>query len=71
MKRVIQKNILNPLAVKMLDGEVKDGTAVKVVVQDGALILSPSEVAEVEEPAAVNGETPKDKEKEKKKKNKL
>ncbi len=39
LKRVIQKNLQDPLAARIRAGEVKDGDAVKVGVQSGALTI--------------------------------
>ncbi len=40
LKRVIQKNLQDPLAQKILAGEIKDGETVKVSVRAGALTLN-------------------------------
>jgi ATP-dependent Clp protease ATP-binding subunit ClpB len=40
LKRVIQKNLQDPLAQKILAGEIKDGETVKVGVRSGALTLN-------------------------------
>ncbi len=37
LKRVIQKEILNPLSVKILNGTCKENSLVRVNVQDGAI----------------------------------
>jgi len=37
LKRVIQKHILDPLAMKLLNGEIHDGEVVRVGVMDGSL----------------------------------
>lgn len=39
---MIQKNILNPMATMMIDGSIKDGSAVKVDVKNDDLVLIPS-----------------------------
>ncbi|MFO0990199.1 MAG: ATP-dependent chaperone ClpB [Alphaproteobacteria bacterium] len=49
LKRVIQKNLQDPLAQKILAGEIKDGEAVMVSVRGGALTLNGERV---ESPAA-------------------
>jgi ATP-dependent Clp protease ATP-binding subunit ClpB len=40
LKRVIQKNVQDPLAEAILSGRIKDGDAVQVSVRDGALVLN-------------------------------
>jgi ATP-dependent Clp protease ATP-binding subunit ClpB len=40
LKRVIQRNVQDPLAEAILSGQVKDGDAVKISVRDGALTLN-------------------------------
>ncbi len=40
LKRVIQRNLQNPLASLILEGQVKDGETVQVGVMDGALTLN-------------------------------
>jgi ATP-dependent Clp protease ATP-binding subunit ClpB len=40
LKRVIQKNLQDPLSEMILEGAVKDGEAVKVGASDGALIIN-------------------------------
>ena len=42
LKRMIQREILNPLAMKLLDGTLKDGQTVRVDVVDGGLVFSAS-----------------------------
>jgi ATP-dependent Clp protease ATP-binding subunit ClpB len=42
LKRLIQREIGDPLAMKLLAGEVRDGTTVKVDVVDGDLVISGS-----------------------------
>ncbi len=39
LKRVMQKNLQDPLAARILAGEIKDGDTVKVGVQSGALTI--------------------------------
>jgi ATP-dependent Clp protease ATP-binding subunit ClpB len=39
LKRVIQRDLADPLATKLLDGTVSDGSTVKVTVVDGELDL--------------------------------
>ncbi|HML30730.1 MAG TPA: hypothetical protein PKE16_18195, partial [Hyphomicrobium sp.] len=40
LKRVIQRNVQDPLAEQILAGAVKDGDAVHVSVRDGALTIN-------------------------------
>jgi len=40
LKRLIQREILNPLALKLLDGTVQQGQTVKVDAQKGQLVFS-------------------------------
>jgi ATP-dependent Clp protease ATP-binding subunit ClpB len=40
LKRMIQREILNPLAMKLLDGTLKEGQTVRVNVVDGGLVFS-------------------------------
>src|SRR5204862_780303 len=37
LKRLIQRKVVNPLAVKLLAGEIREGAAVRVDVRDGDL----------------------------------
>ncbi|HEU0165289.1 MAG TPA: ATP-dependent chaperone ClpB [Thermomicrobiales bacterium] len=39
LKRVIQKHILDPLAMKLLNGEIREGEEIYVDVADGALVF--------------------------------
>jgi ATP-dependent Clp protease ATP-binding subunit ClpB len=41
LKRVIQKNVQDVLAEKILAGEVKDGDTVALTVEDGHIVLAP------------------------------
>jgi len=50
LKRVIQRNLQNPLAELILEGEVKDGDAVKVTVEGGQLALN-GKVIDMDGPA--------------------
>ena len=45
LKRVIQRQLQNPLAVMILDGQVRDGDEVTVSVRDGALTINDELVA--------------------------
>jgi ATP-dependent Clp protease ATP-binding subunit ClpB len=40
LKRLIQREVLNPLALRLLDGKVKEGQKIQVDEQDGHLIFS-------------------------------
>ena len=51
LKRAIQTMVQNPLAVKLLQGEIASGQTVKVSAHDGQLVFSP---AEGEQKAAVS-----------------
>jgi ATP-dependent Clp protease ATP-binding subunit ClpB len=42
LKRAVQKHLQDPLADKILSGEIPDGSTVKVDEGDGALVLSAS-----------------------------
>jgi ATP-dependent Clp protease ATP-binding subunit ClpB len=48
LKRVIQRQVQDPLASALLEGRFKDGDRVRVALKDGALVLEP-----VSPPAAV------------------
>ena len=48
MKRLIQRNILNPLATMLLDGSAKDGDIIKVDVKHHLLSLPQSKDEEEE-----------------------
>jgi ATP-dependent Clp protease ATP-binding subunit ClpB len=52
LKRVIQRRIVDPLAMKVLQGEVRDGDHVVVEAEDGILTFAVVETGEVEETAA-------------------
>jgi ATP-dependent Clp protease ATP-binding subunit ClpB len=41
LKRAVQKYLQDPLADKILSGEVADGSAVRVDEGDGALVITP------------------------------
>jgi ATP-dependent Clp protease ATP-binding subunit ClpB len=43
LKRAIQTMVQNPLAVKLLEGEIASGQTVKVSAHDGHLVFSPAE----------------------------
>ncbi len=40
LKRVIQKLVQDPVALKLLQGEIKDGQGIKVDLKEGALVIS-------------------------------
>jgi ATP-dependent Clp protease ATP-binding subunit ClpB len=46
LKRVIQRELQNPLASMLLSGAIKDGETVRVSVQDGRLTINGSKLAE-------------------------
>jgi ATP-dependent Clp protease ATP-binding subunit ClpB len=46
LKRVIQRELQNPLANMLLSGAIKDGETVRVSVQDGRLAINGSRLAE-------------------------
>jgi ATP-dependent Clp protease ATP-binding subunit ClpB len=52
LKRVIQRRIVDPLAMKVFQGEVRDGDHVVVEAEDGILTFAVVETGEVEETAA-------------------
>ena len=45
LKRVIQKELQDKLAQKLLAGEIRDGSAVEVSVADGGLVVGPRTTA--------------------------
>ncbi|NQW09797.1 MAG: ATP-dependent chaperone ClpB [Alphaproteobacteria bacterium] len=51
LKRVIQRSLQNPLANRILEGKLRDGTAVRVTVIDGALTIDGEKAAKAEEVA--------------------
>jgi len=54
LKRVIQRRIQDPMALKVLEGEIHDGDHVLVDTKDGEMTFSPSpSPVEAEEPVAV------------------
>jgi ATP-dependent Clp protease ATP-binding subunit ClpB len=46
LKRVIQRELQNPLATSLLSGVIKDGETVRVSVQDGRLTINGNKLAE-------------------------
>ncbi len=40
LKRVIQKEILDPLAIKIINNEISDGSIVKITAKDGSITIS-------------------------------
>ncbi|HEY3658482.1 MAG TPA: ATP-dependent chaperone ClpB [Steroidobacteraceae bacterium] len=46
LKRVIQRQLQNPLATMLLSGAIKDGDTVRVTAQDGQLAISGSKLAQ-------------------------
>lgn len=47
LNRVLQKKVLNPLAMLMIKGQVKDGETIKVVAKDNETVVEPNHEAEV------------------------
>jgi len=41
LKRLLLREIINPLALKLLDGTVKEGQTVRVDEKDGRLVFLP------------------------------
>lgn len=39
LKRLIQRELENPLAIAILDGHIRDNSTVKIRVKDGALVI--------------------------------
>jgi ATP-dependent Clp protease ATP-binding subunit ClpB len=50
LKRVIQRRLIDPLAMKVLTGEVRDGDHVMVEAEGDDLVFTTVETAEYEEP---------------------
>jgi ATP-dependent Clp protease ATP-binding subunit ClpB len=46
LKRVIQRALQNPLANKILDGSIAEGTLVEVTTRDGALLINGAEATD-------------------------
>jgi ATP-dependent Clp protease ATP-binding subunit ClpB len=46
LKRVIQRELQNPLATMLLSGTIKDGDTVDVSVRDGQLIVNGNKLAQ-------------------------
>jgi ATP-dependent Clp protease ATP-binding subunit ClpB len=44
LKRVIQRNLQDPLATRLLEGRIKDGETVEIAARDGALVINGEEV---------------------------
>ncbi len=49
LKRLIQRELENPLAIAILEGKVKDDSTVAIRVRDGKLVINPSEPQEEKE----------------------
>lgn len=49
LKRLIQRELENPLAIAILEGNVKDDSTVAIRVRDGKLVINPSEPQEEKE----------------------
>ena len=39
LKRAVQEHLLNPLSMRLLEGEFKPGDKIKVTVKDGELVF--------------------------------
>jgi ATP-dependent Clp protease ATP-binding subunit ClpB len=55
LKRVIQRELQNPLALELLEGRIQDGDTVRVTTSPLGLLIEPApreEIVEVEEQAA-------------------
>jgi ATP-dependent Clp protease ATP-binding subunit ClpB len=46
LKRVIQRDVLNPLSLKLLQGEFREGDLIRVDVRDGVLLFEKAAVAQ-------------------------
>ncbi len=46
LKRVIQRDVLNPLSLKLLQGEFRDGDVIRVDVHEGGLVFEKAGVAQ-------------------------
>jgi len=46
LKRVIQRDVLNPLSLKLLQGEFRDGDVIRVDVREGMLVFEKAAVAQ-------------------------
>jgi ATP-dependent Clp protease ATP-binding subunit ClpB len=46
LKRVIQRQLQNPLATMLLSGQIKDGDTVSITVQDGQLSINGNKFAQ-------------------------
>jgi ATP-dependent Clp protease ATP-binding subunit ClpA len=40
LKRAVQEHLLNPLSMKLLEGEFKPGDKIKVTTKDGELVFT-------------------------------
>jgi ATP-dependent Clp protease ATP-binding subunit ClpB len=49
LKRVLQKQVIDPLALKLLEGDIRDGDHVVIDARDGLLTFEVVETAEIEE----------------------
>jgi ATP-dependent Clp protease ATP-binding subunit ClpC len=52
MRRAVEKNIEDPLAVALLGGDVREGDTVKIINEPGAKVLKFISLGDVEPPAA-------------------
>jgi ATP-dependent Clp protease ATP-binding subunit ClpB len=46
LKRVIQRDVLNPLSLKLLQGEFREGDLIRVDVREGVLVFEKAAVAQ-------------------------
>ena len=51
LKRVLQRRIIDPLAIRVIQGDVREGDHVVIEVEDGELEFRVVETGEFEEPA--------------------
>ncbi|MDX1413473.1 MAG: ATP-dependent chaperone ClpB [Candidatus Promineifilaceae bacterium] len=50
LKRIIQRRVIDPLAMKLIDGTIRDGDHVEIRTRDGKLLFEVIEVIEFQEP---------------------
>jgi ATP-dependent Clp protease ATP-binding subunit ClpB len=49
LKRAIQRRLLDPLSLQLLEGRFKEGAVIRAVVQDGGIVFEPSPAEEPSE----------------------
>lgn len=54
LKRVIQREVQDPLAELLLAGKIEDGTTIAIEVQDGALVIGGEPAHSKRNPVVVN-----------------